>query len=162
MINAHSEWNGDRAMRHIADLGWEGLVRATKFLLQLIQIALNKPARYGKGPHDFKGAGPGEPPRKRTGHGANSVTDDYDEATMTTRVGLQPGAIYMLFLELGSKAVEILPKNKPFLVFWVNGVKVFAKRVLKPAQAPRPWLLVTTKRFLPELAAQAGSVAEKD
>lgn len=55
---------------------------------------------------------PGEPPRKRTGWGQRHVVWEFDPRTMRGRVGIAKNAIYMLYLELGTRRV----KRRPWLV----------------------------------------------
>lgn len=65
---------------------------------------------------------PGEPPRKRTGWGQRHIVWDYDADKMEGRVGIAQNAIYMLFLELGTRFIK-----------------------------PRPWLVATLTKLMPEL-----------
>lgn len=67
---------------------------------------------------------PGEPPRKRTGFLARQVLYDLDQARMTGRVGVTRNARYGVWLELGTRRMK-----------------------------PRPWLLATLKKILPQLEA---------
>lgn len=65
---------------------------------------------------------PGEPPRKRTGWGQRHILWDFDDTKMEGRVGISQNAIYMLYLELGTRRIK-----------------------------PRPWLVATMTKFMAEL-----------
>ena len=75
---------------------------------------------------------PGEPPRKRTGHGQRNVVYEFnrDWDDPKVRVGVKKTAVYMAFLELGTKVV-----------------------------AARPWLMATLRKYwgtISRLAAIGG------
>jgi len=55
---------------------------------------------------------PGEAPRKRTGWGQRHIVWEFDATRIAGRVGVSAAAIYMLFLELGTRIV----KRRPWLV----------------------------------------------
>jgi hypothetical protein len=55
---------------------------------------------------------PGEAPRKRTGWGQRHIVWEFDASRIAGRVGVSAAAIYMLFLELGTRWV----KRRPWLV----------------------------------------------
>lgn len=55
---------------------------------------------------------PGEAPRKRTGWGQRHIVWEFDATQIAGRVGVSAAAIYMLFLELGTRFV----KRRPWLV----------------------------------------------
>lgn len=65
---------------------------------------------------------PGEPPRKRTGWGQRHIVWDIDRDKLEGRVGISVNAIYMLFLELGTRRIR-----------------------------PRPWLVATYEKLRTEL-----------
>jgi hypothetical protein len=111
------QWNGNGAMDAIRALVWEGIRRATLFYWDRLQSELNVPntgerrkrvvntsqgkigSTYTVYPNPSK---PGEPPRKRTGNLQRNVMYELDEASLKSRVGITPNAIYGLFLELGT------------------------------------------------------------
>ena len=75
---------------------------------------------------------PGEPPRKRTSHGQRGIIWEYngDQRDPAVRIGVQQNAIYMAYLELGTRHIQ-----------------------------PRPWLLATLHRhqaMIARLAATGG------
>jgi hypothetical protein len=55
---------------------------------------------------------PGEAPRKRSGWGQRHIVWEFDSASVAGRVGVSTHAIYMLFLELGTRFM----KRRPWLV----------------------------------------------
>lgn len=126
MIRANYDWQGDNAKRFVMEACWEGLVAATTYFFNLLQAALNVP---NPRPYD-QPSRPGEPPRKRTGHGAGHVLPEFDQPNLKTRVGLMPGAKYMLWLEMGTRRM-----------------------------AARPWLLATLRAHWARLAELAASGA---
>lgn len=71
---------------------------------------------------------PGEPPRKRTGWGQRHIVWEFDPQAIAGRVGIAKAALYMLYLELGTRHV-----------------------------ARRPWLVATLKRNLKMIALLATS-----
>jgi len=135
LISANLNWNGDNSKRLIADWAWEGIVRATEYfwthLLQVLNVP-NSGVRIkrtrGRGSYTVypNPSKPGEPPRKRTGWLQRHVQREYDRANLSSRVGLATGALYGLFLEMGTRKM-----------------------------AARPWLLATLKKLLPQIEQQA-------
>src|SRR5580692_10942486 len=96
VINGQLDWHGEEAKRFVFAAAWEGLVRATVLLFNLVQAALNI-----ANPRPYKNSSKvGEPPHKRTGWGAAHVEPDFDERNLATRVALMPDAKYMLMHEL--------------------------------------------------------------
>ncbi len=164
MIQANYTWEGDRAFAEIKAAGWDGIRRATYYLWQQIQTALNIPnsgedwpieGKKGKTRRAYPNSSrPGEPPRKITGFGAANVSYSLDQAKMIGKVGVMKGGSYMIDLELGTRAERtITAKAGKALMIPDRRIKkwVFRKRVtIKPIK-PRPWLLATAKRFLPQL-----------
>lgn len=103
-----------------------GLMRATVFLHTKCREAVNLPNTGVRVPVKRQTAGgnktsrtiypnpsrPGEAPRKRTGWGQRHIVWEFDANSITGRVGISKGAIYMFFLELGTRFV----KRRPWLV----------------------------------------------
>lgn len=52
---------------------------------------------------------PGEPPRVRTGFGRKGVVWEYDAAKMAGRVGVTRNALYMFYLEVGTRRIRRRP-----------------------------------------------------
>jgi len=76
---------------------------------------------------------PGEPPRKRTGHGQSQIVWEFngDNNAPAARVGVKENGLYMAYLELGTRRI-----------------------------AKRPWLQATLERhkaMIGRLAATGGS-----
>ena len=132
-------WYGSQTSERIEGAAWEGVQRATEFFHRQLMFALNTPAvktsrtrtrNTAGGPKGstytvYVPSAPGELPRKRTGFLQSSVQREYDESTLTARVGVTINAIYGLFLELGTKKM-----------------------------AARPWLLATLNKYLDQIRAQ--------
>ena len=55
---------------------------------------------------------PGEPPRKITGHGQQGIVREIDRDKLRARVGVTKAAIYMAYLDLGTKHIA----RRPFFV----------------------------------------------
>jgi hypothetical protein len=135
VIQSRFSWFGDENRKQVLEATWEGLVYATNYFLDRLHDELNvsNPGvrvkrRRGKGSYTVYSSPskPGEPPRARTGFLKKNVQAEYDQASLSTRVGLNANAIYGLFLELGTRFV-----------------------------AARPWLLATLKKFLPQISELA-------
>jgi hypothetical protein len=69
---------------------------------------------------------PGEPPRKRTGWGQNHIVWDVDRAALEGRVGISVNAMYMLFLELGTRRM----RPRPWLVATYEKLKSQLNRLI--------------------------------
>jgi len=52
---------------------------------------------------------PGEPPKKRTGFGQRNITLEFDEQNNVGRYGIRGNALYMFFLEVGTRRVAARP-----------------------------------------------------
>lgn len=116
-------WHGDEAIGFIRTAAWEGIVRATEFLNAQILRELNV-----SNPRPYKTPSrPGEPPRKRTGFGQANVLREYDREQLRSRTGVARNAMYMLFLELGTRHTD-----------------------------PRPWLWATVQKNMRQIEALAG------
>lgn len=103
-----------------------GLKRATVFLHSKCREVTNTPNTGVRVPVKRQSPGgnktsrtiypnssqPGEAPRKRTGWGQRHIVWEFDAQRVAGRVGVSAAAIYMLFLELGTRAV----KRRPWLV----------------------------------------------
>jgi hypothetical protein len=109
------QWHGNEVIDFVKEAAWEGIQRATEFLHAALQRELNV-----SNPRPYKTPSqPGEPPCKRTGFGQRNVLRQYDKENMTARVGVASNAIYMLFLEVGTRFI----RPRPWL--WATVVKVF-------------------------------------
>lgn len=65
---------------------------------------------------------PGEAPRKRTGFGQRGIVRELDKKNIVARVGVSLAAIYMYYLEMGTKwiarrpwMIRTLEENKPVM-----------------------------------------------
>jgi hypothetical protein len=168
MITAKLQFGSTDPIREfVVPAGAEALKRVTEFFWGAVQTALNVPntgerVRAKKGRPGFtyypNPSTPGEPPHKITGHGAGSVIYEFSPDGLTSRVGLLPSAIYMLWLEFGIPGGKtITPRTKKALRWVDRGGNVrFAKRVTQGAIKARPWLFKTLERVLPQLNVLAG------
>ena len=137
MIKVNYQWNGNQAGALLIDAAWEGILRAVLFYWQTLLKVLNVPntgvrrTRQRTTAAGAKGSTytvypnpsrPGEPPHKITGNLQRHVQYQLDRPKLAAQVGLAVGARYGLWLELGTRRM-----------------------------APRPWLIVTLKKVLPQL-----------
>lgn len=142
MIRSKFDWFGDKVERIVVQNGWDDLRRAVIYYYTKLEEALNVPntgIRVKRKRNTSAGAkgstytiypnpsSPGEPPRKRTGWGAKHVTYEFDQNSLTARVGLIANAAYMLFQELGTKKMR-----------------------------ERGWLLRTLNKYWDQIKAQIG------
>lgn len=100
------------------------LMIAADMLKQHCQRLVSKPARRitrrvaaGRtGPEgqrrswtEYVGSRPGQPPMLRTGFGRSSITFWAGPRKLTARVGMRRNAIYMAYLELGTRRIARRP-----------------------------------------------------
>lgn len=135
-MKVSSSWNGDKAEQFVVESSWDRIRRATEFLFQTVKTTLSVPnsgerkkrtrntvagkkgSTYTVYPNPSKR---GDAPRLRTGHGRGHVQREYDKDALRSAVGLQPGAKYMLFHELGLRpwflrtVKKVLPQLQEFL-----------------------------------------------
>jgi len=105
----------------------EGVARMTVLYQNLCQtyVGVSNPRNRASGEYD-QPSKPGEPPRKRTGFGQQSIAMEFDAAQPRGKVGMTQNGIYMLYLNFGTKAI-----------------------------APRPWLTLPLDRDVDKLARVA-------
>jgi hypothetical protein len=115
----------------------EGIARATQQLHTLCKLAVGKPNTGVSVPVKRRTPGgnkrtrtiypnpskPGEPPRVRTGFGRANIVREINIPAMAGRVGVRKNALYMIYLDLGTRTISRRPwlvatllKNKPLLV----------------------------------------------
>ncbi|MES2342323.1 MAG: hypothetical protein V4597_11640 [Pseudomonadota bacterium] len=141
MTEGRLNWDGDRVVEAVLDAGWNGLVRAVVTyhaeLLRVLSVpnAGKRMTRKRDTVAGKKGSTytiypnpsrPGEPPRKRTGWLQAHVRFELDQPARRGTAGVDLAALYGVFLELGTRNMD-----------------------------PRPWLLATLTRMLPQLRALA-------
>lgn len=107
--------------RHMQKATAKGLQRAGVYLHGACQRAVNvsNPRNNKTGEYD-QPSKPGEPPRARTGYGRSNIVYEYNgiESAPAVRVGVRKNALYMFWLEIGTRRIK-----------------------------PRPWLVATLMRF---------------
>ena len=111
-MSGAANWNGDGAIDYVRGRAAGFITRAAIEVKRRAQELLSIPGtanriknsgKHKKGEHITAAvrSKPGEPPRKQTGQLRASVTYEYDEKTMTARVGTP--LKYGGYLELGTK-----------------------------------------------------------
>jgi hypothetical protein len=119
----HITWNGKEFEDYLRKATVKGLHRATVFLHAECRRAVSKPnsGRRIKVKKQKPGGNkrsrtiypnpskPGEPPKLRTGFGARNVVMEFDKAGMAGRVGVTSNAMYMFYLEVGTRRIERRP-----------------------------------------------------
>lgn len=117
------KWHGDKFNHALRNATAEGLARATAFFHHQCRAAVSKPntgerKKGGRGKNGrFKKSRtvysnpskPGEPPRLRTGFGQRNVLMEFDRSRPAGRVGVGRNAMYMFFLEIGTRKVARRP-----------------------------------------------------
>lgn len=130
-------WRGKEFEQHLRKATARGLHRATVFLHAEARRAVSRPnsgvrvrvkrkvkvrdRNDGEKDKRFKGfklvnrtvypnpSQPGEPPKLRTGFGARNVVMEFDKAAMAGRVGVTSNAMYMFYLEIGTRKIARRP-----------------------------------------------------
>lgn len=116
-------WRGKEFEQHLRKATARGLHRATVFLHAEARRAVSKPnsgvrvrvKRQTPGGNKKSRtiypnpSQPGEPPKLRTGFGARNVVMEFDKAAMAGRVGVTSNAMYMFYLEIGTRKIARRP-----------------------------------------------------
>lgn len=105
-----------------------GLAAATQHYHSRLKIAVNTPntgsrkrgkdGRYKPTTYDNPSA-PGEAPRKRTGFGQRGIVREIDRTKLEARVGVTKAAIYMYYLEMGTRSIS----PRPWMIATLNKIK---------------------------------------
>lgn len=109
--------NDKELNRALSNATAEGLAQATQYYHSQLKIVVNKPntgtrvkGRNGKQRTIYNNSSkPGEAPHKRTGFGQRGIVREIDRKSLIARVGVTANAIYMYFLELGTKHIARRP-----------------------------------------------------
>ena len=118
----------------------DGLAYATQHYHTQLKIAVNKPntgtrvrvKRQTPGGNTTSRTVydnpslPGEAPRKRTGFGQRGIVREIDRKSLTARVGVTKNAIYMYYLEMGTKHIS----PRPWLMATLNKHRAVMARLL--------------------------------
>ena len=92
-----------------------------------------------------------------TGALSNSITSKHNALKATVTVGKD----YGVFVEEGTRAHIIKPKNKSFLRFYIGGNPVFAKKVNHPGTKAKPFLEPALKEVEESFISNIKEVLEK-
>jgi hypothetical protein len=117
------KWNGKQFEQMLQKATADGLKRAGLFYQQRCQQAVSRPntGKSVKIKRRFPGGNkrtrtiypnsskPGEPPRLRTGFGRKNIVINYDPKGRWVRVGITQNAIYMFYLEVGTRRIARRP-----------------------------------------------------
>lgn len=162
------QWNGKAFQRVLREDLIRGLTLATQLLRKKVVREISKsaitkagavsPSKGGRSPRVLTHSRPGKPPRAISGKLRQSIFASVNKAD-ASNVESMFGAVgtkldYGVGLELGTrKTFTIRPKRKKALVFGVNGVWVFTKRVRRGPIAKRPYIVVTMKKNQRQISA---------
>ena len=127
MISAQWRPGNGEVIGRLRTAGAEAVARAAVYLHAKLLEALSVPnpgVRQGRRTVYPNTSLPGQPPRLRTGWLRANVLYELDLSAGRARVGLGANAPYGLYLELGTRRM-----------------------------APRPWLVATLTRVMPQLQA---------
>lgn len=147
-------WNGPAFTRQLREDVFRGLTLGTQLLRRKIVRRISKsavtkrgavsPSKRARRPRVLTHSKPGEPPRAISGKLRQSIFASVSRVDMVGTVGTKVD--HGVAMELGvKKSVTITPKRKKVLVFGVNGMWVFTKRVRRGPIAPRPYIVSTMK-----------------
>ena len=117
------QWHGDAFVQQLRQATAAGLRRATHYLHQECRRAVSVPNTGVSVPVKRRTPGgnkrtrtiyprpslPGEPPRLRTGFGQRHVLMEFDATRPAGRVGVGSNAMYMFYLEVGTRRVARRP-----------------------------------------------------
>ena len=103
-------FNGDAFKKHLKNATAEGLKSATVFYHTQCRLTVNvaNPLNPDTGEYDSPSE-PGEAPRVRTGFGREGIVWEFDEDKLEGRVGVTLNALYMFWLEIGTKYIARRP-----------------------------------------------------
>lgn len=103
-------WNGDAFKEHLRNATNSGLKSATVFYHTQcrLTVSVSNPRNEETGEYDTPSE-PGDAPRLRTGFGRAGIVWEYDEEKMEGRVGVTLNALYMFWLEIGTKYIARRP-----------------------------------------------------
>ena len=109
---AKLKYNGEAFKRHLGVATNDGLKRATTYLWTECRRVVSTPNTRNRKTGEYDNPSkPGEAPRLRTGHGQKHIVMEYDETKIEGRVGVRRNALYMFFLEIGTRHI----KRRPWL-----------------------------------------------
>lgn len=114
--------------RALSKMTWDGLRLATQHYHSELKMAVNVSNEHGKVPSKA-----GEPPHKGTGFGQAGIVREFDRAQMASRVGVTKNAIYMAYLDLGTKHIA----RRPFFIPVLNRNKRIMARLFMAPPKPR-------------------------
>lgn len=103
-------WNGDAFEKHLKKATADSLRAATILYHTLCRraVSVTNPRNRDTGEYDSPSE-PGEAPRLRTGFGRAGIVWEFDEENIEGRVGVTANALYMFYLEIGTKHIARRP-----------------------------------------------------
>jgi len=111
-VSVRITWNDREFTQHLSRATARGLQRAGQFYHTACRRAVNKsnPRNRKTGKYDSPSA-PGEPPRARTGFGRDNIVKEFNDSPLfpAVRVGVGKNAMYMFYLEVGTRRIEPRP-----------------------------------------------------
>lgn len=107
---ASLKWNGDAFEKQLKQATAESLRNATILYHTLCRraVSVTNPRNRETGDYDSPSE-PGEAPRLRTGFGRAGIVWEFDEEKIEGRVGVTLNALYMFYLEIGTKRIARRP-----------------------------------------------------
>jgi len=120
MITLH--WN-QAVVNNLERAIVRGVRRATHFVESRARLLCHKAAKpvrkkrkrsTSRGPRGstytiWIGSKPGEPPMMRTRLGVRSIASEFEDGGLTGKVGVKRNAVYMLYLETGTRTIQPRP-----------------------------------------------------
>lgn len=89
-----------------------------------------------------------------------SINSTHLESENMIESTIKAGASHAVFIEEGTKAHVIRPKNKSFLAFYADGKQVFAKKVNHPGTKAYPFLEPAVEKNVPAFIEKLEDVIE--
>jgi len=140
-------WYGDRVAAGLERSAAEGVQRAATLVQTRARLLANRPAKRirkkrtrstSAGPKgsqytEYVGSTPGSPPMVRTSFGRRNVLVEFSRAKLVARVGPAANAVYMAYLELGTKTIRPRPWLKPALQQSLPAIRALLSSALRRA-----------------------------
>jgi hypothetical protein len=108
-------WHGNKFNEQFRRATATGILRASVYYHNEVRRAVSVPnsgERRGRRTVYPNPSRPGEPPRLRTGFGQRNILREFSRPIATARVGIAKNAMYMFYLEIGTRRIA----RRPFLL----------------------------------------------